>query len=127
MAAIPTRVMRAPRLNHEALEREIALLASNAETADIATRSQVRLEHNEAERDRLEAERMDINAEIEHVKRSEAKLRELREKLEANLADVSIDLTGIHAAISALREAGISSHKAVAADTAQQAAGTQER
>lgn len=101
------RQMRTPKIDHAALEAQIRTQIAHATGAEIATRSQVRLEAMESERERLEAEREEVRVEIVKTEANLAQLNALLDQLRANEADVNIDLGAVLVTIHSLREAGV--------------------
>lgn len=101
------KLMSTPKVDHDALIRELEILHNYAETADIKSRSQVRLESAESERERLELERAEVREQIERIERIMQKVEDIHRKLRANEADINIDILSQLATINVLREAGV--------------------
>jgi DNA repair exonuclease SbcCD ATPase subunit len=108
------RIMRTPRVDHDALQRHLDEVKSKIESADIKTRSQVRLEENERERERLEELRTEARTEITKLEKFRAELDRLIDAAKANEADINVDLAAVLASINSLRESGVETYKAPA-------------
>jgi len=101
------KIMSTPHINQSALDEEIRKMSVSATSADILTRSQARLDTSEHERVRLESERRDVRVEIDKTKENLANLQNYLSRLEANEADINIELGAVLVTIHSLREAGV--------------------
>lgn len=99
--------MRTPHINHEALEAEIRKHLVIAEDTEIVTRAQARLKDAMETADLLEFERGETRNEIAKCKANIVRLQNLLSQLDANEADINIDLSSVLATIDALRVAGV--------------------
>lgn len=103
--------MKMPRLNMDAFEESLKLLNQEADSADIKTRSEVRLEAAQDELARLDEDTADAQQAIAKTKQAIAGLSQLLRQQEANEVDIAIERNATIQLIHALTEGGIRSRK----------------
>lgn len=107
LAAPTPRTMRTPKINFDALFQQFAEWRTRAETADIRTRAEVRLDDAEKTRESINAEIVDVREELARLERLRQQIEALDMRLKANEADLNIELAAINAEIASLRDSGV--------------------
>ena len=105
--SIPRR-MKEPRIDHDALGKEIEAQIKGAHGAEIHTRAQVRLDTAEKRAKQLTEQQQSVRNELRRTDENLARLQRLRDQLAANEADITIELGSELEAINYLRQSGIS-------------------